>query len=144
VAKQPERVSYRKLLKIIKRALEVALKLLPLWLSHALRSSPAVGSHAVRSKVVSSRKDWLAKLVATLAGMGPMGIKWGQWASTRYDLFEDDVCEALNELTNMAPEHSFEVTKETVERAFGGVPLESLFESFEIQPVASGSIAQVD
>ena len=46
------------------------------------------------------RKPWLDYLVRTLAKCGPVGIKWGQWASTRYDLFEDDVCEALGELTN--------------------------------------------
>jgi len=126
----------------MRRALEVVLKFLPLWLSHLMRTS-SVGRTAVRRGVVAGKEQWLADLVNTLALLGPMGIKWGQWASTRYDLFEDDVCEALAELTNQAPMHSFEVTKEVVERSFGGQPLEELFSSFETEPVASGSIAQV-
>jgi aarF domain-containing kinase len=72
-----------------------------------------------------------------------VGIKWGQWASTRYDLFEDDVCEALGELTNCAPMHSFAVTKDMVEKSFGGKALGELFTEFETTAIASGSIAQV-
>ena len=49
------------------------------------------------------RAPWLRFLVRTLARCGPVGIKWAQWASTRYDLFEEDVCETLGELTNQAP-----------------------------------------
>ena len=45
---------------------------------------------------------------------GPVGIKWGQWASTRYDIFEDDMCIALGELVNHAPEHDFEHTCKAV------------------------------
>jgi aarF domain-containing kinase len=74
--------------------------------------------------------------------LGPVGIKWGQWASTRYDLFEDDVCEALGELTNSAPMHSYEMTKEMVEKSFGKSMAE-LFTEFESVAIASGSIAQV-
>ena len=48
---------------------------------------------------------WLRTLVATLERCGPVGIKWGQWASTRYDIFEDDLCDALGALTNAAPVH---------------------------------------
>jgi aarF domain-containing kinase len=41
-----------------------------------------------------------------------------------------------------APEHSFAYTKKTIERAFGR-KLPEIFENFEEEPVASGSIAQV-
>ncbi len=52
------------------------------------------------------------------------------------------MCEALGELTNSAPTHSFACTRSSVESAFG-VPLEQLFDRFDETPVASGSIAQV-
>lgn len=88
------------------------------------------------------RARWLRLFVATLARCGPVGIKWGQWAATRYDLFEDDICEALGELANQAPAHPYAHTLTLVEAAFG-MPLPQLFSSFEVEPIASGSIAQV-
>ncbi|EFJ43831.1 hypothetical protein VOLCADRAFT_106661 [Volvox carteri f. nagariensis] len=73
---------------------------------------------------------------------GAAFIKWGQWSATRVDLFPDDFCEALSQLHDQAPRHSFAFTKRQVERAFG-VPLDVMFEAFDQRPVASGSIAQV-
>jgi ABC1 atypical kinase-like domain len=53
-----------------------------------------------------------------------------------------DLCEVLSELHDRAPTHSFAATRRQVEGAFGR-RLEEMFESFEEQAVASGSIAQV-
>jgi aarF domain-containing kinase len=89
-----------------------------------------------------SRHRLLSLLIGSLARCGPVGIKWGQWASTRYDLFADDFCEALGTLTNRAPAHSFACTREAVEASFGK-PMDAIFLSFEEKPLASGSIGQV-
>ena len=86
------------------------------------------------------RPYFLGLLVSSLAECGPVGIKWGQWASTRYDLFEDDVCEALGELTNRAPVHPWAHTQRLVEAAFGA-PVGDIFATFDVKPIASGSIA---
>ncbi|XWS15655.1 hypothetical protein CRYUN_Cryun34aG0020400 [Craigia yunnanensis] len=48
----------------------------------------------------------------------------------------------LSELHSKAPEHSFAYTKKNIERAFG-CKLSEIFEGFEEEPVASGSITQV-
>lgn len=88
------------------------------------------------------RKLWLVIVHRTLEKAGPAFIKWGQWAATRPDLFPRDLCTKLSELHSKAPEHSFAYTKKTIERAFGR-KLSEIFESFEEEPVASGSIAQV-
>ncbi|CAO2836227.1 unnamed protein product [Amaranthus hypochondriacus] len=88
------------------------------------------------------RKVWLHVVQQTLRQAGPAFIKWGQWASTRPDLFPVDLCSELAELQSKAPEHSFEYTRITVEKAFGR-KISDIFESFEAIPVASGSIAQV-
>ncbi|KAK6283684.1 hypothetical protein POUND7_002636 [Theobroma cacao] len=88
------------------------------------------------------RKMWLEVVHRTLEKAGPAFIKWGQWAATRPDLFPRDLCTKLSELHSKAPEHSFAYTKKTIERAFGS-KLSEIFEGFEEEPVASGSIAQV-
>ncbi|GMI72784.1 Activity of BC1 complex Kinase 10a [Hibiscus trionum] len=88
------------------------------------------------------RKKWLEVVHRTLEMAGPAFIKWGQWAATRPDLFPRDLCIKLSELHSKAPEHSFAHTKKTIERAFGH-KLSEIFEHFEEEPVASGSIAQV-
>jgi len=60
-------------------------------------------------------------------------------------MFPDQFCAALSELHADAPAHSWRITQDTVEEALC-IPKGSLlnvFESFEREPVASGSIAQV-
>jgi len=88
------------------------------------------------------RKTWLRLVHCTLELAGPAFIKWGQWAATRPDLFPSDLCTELSKLHTKAPAHSFKYTKKTVEKAFGR-KLSDIFENFEENPVASGSVAQV-
>ncbi|KAH6773761.1 Protein kinase superfamily protein [Perilla frutescens var. frutescens] len=88
------------------------------------------------------RKLWLQVVHQTLERAGPAFIKWGQWAASRPDLFPKDLCAELSKLHMKAPEHSFAYTKKTIETAFGR-RLTEIFDDFEEEPVASGSIAQV-
>ena len=112
--------------------------------------------------------------------LGPAFIKWGQWASTRPDIFPADICEELSKLHMQvceavatcpttcgkwnfflyrripqacscgswhswcwqAPKHSYAETRKIMQKAFR-VPIEDIFDDFEEEPVASGSIAQV-
>ena len=60
-------------------------------------------------------------------------------------MFPDTLCSALTELHADAPAHSWKITKRTVEEALC-IPkgrLLEVFQSFEREPVASGSIAQI-
>ncbi|KAL0927667.1 hypothetical protein M5K25_001865 [Dendrobium thyrsiflorum] len=91
---------------------------------------------------IQYRKTWLYLVRLTLEKAGPAFIKWGQWAATRPDLFPGDLCNELTKLHSKAPAHSFVYTKNTIERAFSR-KLSDIFEDFEEQPVASGSVAQV-
>lgn len=125
----------RLLSKLLWRCAELVFFLGPAVSWYILQKVPFIGR-------CFSRHRLLSLLIGSLARCGPVGIKWGQWASTRYDLFEDDFCEALGTLTNRAPAHSFACTRETVEASFGQ-PMDALFESFEESPLASGSIGQV-
>lgn len=91
---------------------------------------------------IQYRKTWLYLVHRTMEKAGPAFIKWGQWAATRPDLFPGDLCNELTKLHSKAPAHSFAYTKKTIERAFNR-KLSDIFEDFEEQPVASGSVAQV-
>lgn len=88
------------------------------------------------------RQAWLRLVHHTLEYAGAAFIKWGQWIATRPDLFPRDLCLELTKLHTKAPAHKFSHTLRTVEGAFGR-KLHDLFEDFEEEPVASGSIAQV-
>lgn len=96
----------------------------------------------VDSLGVEFRKRWLHIVHLTLEKAGPAFIKWGQWAATRPDLFPGDLCSELAKLHSNAPAHSFSFTKKSIERAFGR-QLPEIFEKFDEEPVASGSVAQV-
>lgn len=91
---------------------------------------------------VAFRTRWLSLVRWTLEKAGPAFIKWGQWAATRPDLFPSDLCVELAKLHSAAPAHGFAYSKAAIEKAFGR-ELTEIFESFEENPVASGSIAQI-
>eukprot|EP00850_Spirogloea_muscicola_P006997 SM000034S12751 [mRNA] locus=s34:565216:570087:- [translate_table: standard] len=78
----------------------------------------------------------------TLEHCGAAFIKWGQWSATREDIFPEDMCQCLGRLHDRAPTHSYHETCDAVLHHLGR-PVEDIFEHFDSQPCASGSIAQV-
>jgi predicted unusual protein kinase regulating ubiquinone biosynthesis (AarF/ABC1/UbiB family) len=88
------------------------------------------------------REQWLQLLRWTLEQAGPAFIKWGQWGSTRPDLFPRDVCKALETLQSNAPSHAPAHSVAAVEASFQR-PLHEVFAAWEMAPIASGSIAQI-
>jgi len=88
------------------------------------------------------RDAWCRLLIWTLEAAGPAFIKWGQWAGARPDLLPRDICQALETLHSGARPHSWGETRRIVQNSFGR-SIEYLFDEFEHEPVASGSIAQV-
>ena len=130
------RADYGLIGKLLWRFVELLFCLAPVAAFYCLHKTPLIG------RLLWSRERLLDLLVRSLAHCGPVGIKWGQWASTRYDLFEEDFCTALNTLTNHAPAHDFAHTKACVERSFERT-IEELFAEFDATPLASGSIGQV-
>ncbi|MEG6861619.1 AarF/UbiB family protein, partial [Pseudomonas aeruginosa] len=77
-----------------------------------------------------------------LEQLGPIFVKFGQVLSTRRDLLPEDVALELALLQDRVPPFPALQSREMIERAFGR-PLEQLFASFDAEPVASASIAQV-
>eukprot|EP00597_Dinobryon_sp_UTEXLB2267_P000404 CAMPEP_0170074696 /NCGR_PEP_ID=MMETSP0019_2-20121128/11956_1 /TAXON_ID=98059 /ORGANISM="Dinobryon sp., Strain UTEXLB2267" /LENGTH=488 /DNA_ID=CAMNT_0010285169 /DNA_START=282 /DNA_END=1748 /DNA_ORIENTATION=- len=85
---------------------------------------------------------WFPLLQTSIAHSGAAFIKWGQWASSRPDIFSEKLCEQLAFLQSDAPTHAYSYTKQRVAAELG-LSIEDAFASFEKEPIASGSIAQV-
>ena len=77
-----------------------------------------------------------------LERLGPIFVKFGQVLSTRRDLLPADLADELAQLQDNVPPFPAEHARRLVEAAFGQ-PIEAIFASFEAEPVASASIAQV-
>jgi ubiquinone biosynthesis protein len=77
-----------------------------------------------------------------LERLGPIFVKFGQVLSTRRDLIPLDVADELARLQDNVPPFPAAVSRALIERAFGR-PIDAVFASFEAEPVASASIAQV-
>ena len=82
------------------------------------------------------------RLAAALHDLGPSFIKLGQALSVRADLVGDDMANDLGELRDRLPAFSGAEARATIAAELGK-PLDALFESFEDNPVAAASIAQV-
>jgi len=98
------------------------------------------------ARVVSVGRDLSAprgqRLREALERLGPIFVKFGQVLSTRRDLLPPDIANELAKLQDRVPPFASDVAVGIVERAFGRT-LNDIFVSFERQPVASASIAQV-
>ncbi|MES2584411.1 MAG: ubiquinone biosynthesis regulatory protein kinase UbiB [Pseudomonadota bacterium] len=82
------------------------------------------------------------RLRQALERLGPIFVKFGQVLSTRRDLLPLDIADELAHLQDRVPPFSSEIAVATIERALRK-PLDEIFVSFEREPVASASIAQV-
>ena len=82
------------------------------------------------------------RLREALERLGPIFVKFGQVLSTRRDLLPWDIADELAKLQDRVPPFSSDIAVATIERAFHR-PVDEIFESFDRQPIASASIAQV-
>ena len=77
-----------------------------------------------------------------LEDLGPIFIKFGQMLSTRRDLLAPDIADELALLQDRVPPFASDLVVATVVRVFGR-PLDQVFRTFDLTPVASASVAQV-
>jgi len=82
------------------------------------------------------------RLRRALEALGPIFVKFGQVLSTRRDLLPADLADELAKLQDQVPPFATQLAVAEVERAFGK-PIGQVFEKFELQPIASASVAQV-
>lgn len=96
---------------------------------------------AVRSRRNRDRRPG-ERLAAAFEDLGPSFIKLGQALSVRADLLGEDIAHDLDRLRDRLPPFPFEKAKELIEGQLAR-PLDEIYESFEREPVAAASIAQV-
>jgi ubiquinone biosynthesis protein len=88
------------------------------------------------------RADRGERLRLALEELGPIFVKFGQAVSTRRDLLPPDIADELAKLQDRVPPFPGAVARASIERSYGE-PLGEVFASFEEQPLAAASIAQV-
>jgi ubiquinone biosynthesis protein len=108
---------------------------LPPPLSWVVRFSPL---HLL-PKPRASRGERLRRL---LEDLGPIFVKFGQILSTRRDLLPDDIADELAKLQDQVPPFPSVQAIALIEAALGQ-PVSELFAQFDVEPLASASIAQV-
>src|SRR5437660_5131284 len=82
------------------------------------------------------------RLRQALEDLGPIFVKFGQMLSTRRDLLPADIADELAKLQDRVPPFALADVLATLQRAYGK-PLAEVFKSFDPEPVASASVAQV-
>jgi ubiquinone biosynthesis protein len=91
----------------------------------------------------ATRQAWFAsRLASLLIALGATFVKVGQIMSTRPDLFPPHVIRALTRLQDNVGAFSYQAVERTI-LAELGKPISELFTSFDTQPIASASVAQV-
>ncbi|MES2296226.1 MAG: ubiquinone biosynthesis regulatory protein kinase UbiB [Pseudomonadota bacterium] len=82
------------------------------------------------------------RLRMALEELGPIFVKFGQVLSTRRDLMPPDLADELARLQDRVPPFSSELAIAQITKSLRAHP-DELFGSFEREPIASASIAQV-
>ena len=82
------------------------------------------------------------RLRLALQELGPVYVKFGQILSTRRDLLPLDIANELALLQDQVPPFPGDQARDIIEKALGE-PVDKVFASFDTQPLASASIAQV-
>ena len=90
-----------------------------------------------------SRRESLGRRIRqTLEELGPIFVKFGQAVSTRRDLLPADIIDELAKLQDQVPPFPSQEALQILESAFGQAA-DELFGSFEREPLAAASVAQV-
>ena len=82
------------------------------------------------------------RLRIALEALGPIFIKFGQILSTRRDLLPLDIADELAKLQDQVPPFSSSLVLTTLDRVYGK-PVNEVFLQFDLEPIASASVAQV-
>lgn len=132
-------IRLRRIAKIVKVVgtyrLDLLLNKEKLPLSIRIFLAPAV----FFGRANGSRGERLRK---ALEELGPIFVKFGQLLSTRPDLVPEDISVELSSLQDNVPPFSSQLFKKNIELALDG-SVDELFLSFEPDPLASASVAQV-
>ncbi|RRJ83138.1 ubiquinone biosynthesis regulatory protein kinase UbiB [Aestuariirhabdus litorea] len=90
----------------------------------------------------NSQRSRGERLRLALEELGPIFVKFGQLLSTRRDLLADDIAEELVKLQDRVPPFCTEQAQRIIEQDLGQ-PISQLFARFDVEELASASVAQV-
>jgi len=82
------------------------------------------------------------RLRRALETLGPIFVKFGQVLSTRRDLLPLDIADELAKLQDQVPAFASDLAATEIEKGIGQ-NIRDVFATFEKDPVASASVAQV-
>jgi ubiquinone biosynthesis protein len=118
------------------RSRRIARVLARHWLAGAWHAR--LGLAAASARRAAFANEW----PAAFAELGPAFIKLGQLVSVRPDEFSSELVAAMQRLQDSVPPLPAADIREVIFRSFGRTP-EQLFATFDDEPIASASIAQV-
>jgi len=96
----------------------------------------------VEGETIDTRLPVARRIRMVLTDLGPTFVKLGQVLSVRPDIVPRDIMDELEKLQDEVPPADFERVEKALVAELGG-PIEDRFGSFEREPMASASIAQV-
>jgi len=105
------------------------------WCGMLFRILPAILMYR-RNKCGESLRHQIEKA-------GPSFVKIAQWISQRPDIAGQELCDALEPLTDQHPTHSWDVTVDLLNQELFSETVEELLKHMNPEPIGSGSVAQV-
>jgi ubiquinone biosynthesis protein len=90
----------------------------------------------------ASRRGLSRRLRRSFVALGPTYIKLGQIISSAQGLLPDELVEEFSLVRDRVPAEGIEHVRAVIEQELGA-PLERIFSSFDVTPIAAASIAQV-
>jgi len=88
------------------------------------------------------RQPRAVRIRSALEDLGPIFVKFGQILSTRRDLLPEDIADELARLQDRVAPFPGALSRQIIEQAYGK-PINEVFRTFDQEPLASASIAQV-
>ena len=82
------------------------------------------------------------RLRLALETLGPIFVKFGQMLSTRRDLIPLDIADELAQLQDKVPPFAYASVEQVIREAFGQ-EISQVFQQFDVEAIASASVAQV-
>jgi len=124
------------------RLLVILLHAVPLALSFVRdrRRWLLFGGPVTRSEAFHAARA--RRLLGSITRLGPGFVKLGQAFAGRADLLPEPYARTLAALTDRVPPAAYRRVRATLERGIGR-PVDQVFEAFDREPIAAGSLGQV-
>ena len=94
------------------------------------------------SRTAAFHEERARRLLRSITTLGPSFVKLGQIFAGRTDLLPDEYAESLGTLTDQVPPVPYPDIERIIE-AERGRPIGEVFERFDAEPLAAGSLGQV-